>query len=333
MNDIKKKLSHTFIDDLDGIATNFIETFGLKHTAQVSHLSEPLFRWLDFRLRYIDHRPREVIYSNQFPKKMNEAAEKSFQYIIRKIQNGEDINPYQGKGLIIHHDTSGNRRQNRTDLLWAEWGIIHLHLCDKPIPSGQYFSERSKWLLFALVGTDYFATIDIRDHNEINLFENNELIEILGQTWPELLEPYELKSVLSPTVSPSPVERKMLRKSGLSGFITIGAKTYMGPGMGITNASTSNRVSISATNVRRYAKELARVVSDFDSEFQVDVRAEKITSPKFNLCITPLGMAVYETNLDKAWLLPKKVPNSTFNYIADLNDLVAPDWAVKRVAF
>jgi len=27
------------------------------------------------------------------------------------------------------------------------------------------------------------------------------------------------------------------------------------------------------------------------------------------------------------------VPNSGFNYIADLNDLVAPEWAVKRIVF
>jgi len=333
MDDIKKIVINNFIADLDDIATNFIEIFGLKHTAQVSHLSEPLFRWIDFRLRYIDHRPRKVHFSNQFPKKLTKAAEKSFQNIVQKVQNGEDINPYQGKGLILHHDTSGKKRQNRTDLLWADWGIIHLHLCDKPIPSGQYFSERSKWLLFALVGADFFAAIDIRDHNEDNLFENNELIEIVGETWPELLEPYELKSVIAPTATLSSEDRKRIRKSGLSGFIKIGEKIYMGPGMGVSSASTSTRVSMAVNNVRRYAKEFARVVSAFDSEFQLNVRSEKINNPKFNLCITPRGMAVYETNLDKAWLLPKKVPNSGFNYIADLNDLVAPEWAVKRIVF
>ena len=133
------------------------------------------------------------------------------------------------------------------------------------------------------------AAIDIRDHNEINLFENNELIEILGTTWPEFLEPYELKSIMSPTDSPSPIERKMLRRSGLSCFVTIGEKTYMGPGMGITKASTSTKVSITANNVRRFAKKLARVVSDLNSEFEVNVKSEKIDNPNFNL----LALVVY----------------------------------------
>ena len=333
MDDINKTVINNFISDLDDIATNFIEIFQLKHTAQVSHLTEPLFRWLDFRLRYIDHMPRIVSFSNKFPKKLTKAAEKAFQDILQKVQEGEDINPYQGKGLILHHDTSGKKRQNRTDLLWADWGIIHLHLCDKPIPPGQYFSERSKWLLFALVGADFFAAIDILEHNEDNLFENIELIEIVGESWPELLAPYELKRVIAPTTTPSSVDCKRFRKAGLSGFITIGDKIYMGPGMGVSTASTSTRVSMAVNNVRRYAKEFARMISAFDSEFQLDVRSEKIDNPEFNLCITPRGMAVYKTNLDKAWLLPKKVPNSGFNYIADLNDLVAPEWAVERVTF
>jgi len=324
---------NNFIADLDDIANNFIEIFGLKHTAEIGNLSEPLLRWLDFRLRYIDSRPREVYLSNQFPKKLTKGAEKSFQHILQKVQDGEDINPYQGRGLILHHDTSGKKKQNRTDLLWADWGIIHLHLCDKPIPSGHYFSERSKWLLFALVGADFFAVIDIRDHNEEDLFANQELIEIVGETWPELLEPYELKRVIAPTDSLSSEDRKRLRKSGVSGFLAIGEKVYMGPGMGVSRASTSTRVSLAMTNVRTYAKEFARVVSAFDSEFQLDARSEKINNPKFNLCITPRGIAVYEAHLDKAWLLPRKVPNSGFNYIADLNDLVAPEWAVKRLTF
>lgn len=324
---------NNFISDLDEIANNFIDIFGLKHTSEVDNLSEPLLRWIDFRLRYVDPKPRQAYYSNRFPKQLNENTEKSLQNIIQMIQNGEDINPYQGKGLILHHDTSGNKKQKRTDLLWADWGIIHLHLCDTAIPSGQYFSDRSRWLLFALVGADFFAAIDIRDHNEENLFENKELIEIVAESWPDLLKPYEMKRVVAPNVTLPSQDLQKLRKAGISGVITIGDKIYMGPGMGVTTAATSTRVSMAMNNVRRYAKEFARVVGACDSEFQLEAQSGRIDQPNFNLCITPRGMAVYEEQLDKAWLLPKKATNSAFNYIADLNDLVAPDWAVKRTIF
>lgn len=329
----KKKLSGNFISDLDEIASDLIRCFGLKHTVEISNLSEPLLRWLDFRLRYIDPKPRKVYLSKKFPKKMSEMTKDAYELMIQKIQNGENINSYQGKGLILHHDTSGSKKQSRTDLLWADWGIIHLHLTDKPNPHGQYFSERSEWLLFALAGEDFLALIDIRHHDEENLFANQELIEIVGESWPDLMERYKLKGVIASTDPLNSEDRTKLRKSGVSSMIVIGEKVYMGPGMGVTTASTPTRVTLTMDNVRRYAREFARVVNSHDSEFQADVRAKKISDPEFKLCITPKGMAVYEVHLDKAWLLPKKVPDSGFNYLADLNELVTPEWAIKQVSF
>lgn len=334
MNDNEKKLSSMFFSDLDEIASDFIRCFGLKYTAEIGNLSEPLLRWIDFRLRYIYPKPRKVYLSTAFPKKMSESTKNALVHVIQMIQNGEDINPFQGAGLILHHDTSGRKRQQRTDLLWADWGIIHLHLKDKPIPSGQYFSERSEWLLFAFAGEGFIALIDIRHHDEENLFENHELIEIVAESWPELMKGEDKGvAVPAPEDSLSSGERALCRKSGVQSLLTIGGKVCMGLGMGVTTASTAMRVTLTMDNIRRYAREFARVVSAHDSEFQSDICANKINAPEFKLCITPRGMAVYEAHLDKAWLLPKKVPNSGFNYLAELNELVAPEWAIKQISF
>ena len=83
---------------------------------------------------------------------------------------------------------------------------------------------------------------------------------------------------------------------------------------------------------RRYARELARLVNSPDSEFAAYATAKGIDQPNFSLCLTEKGMAVYEPNLDKAWLLPKKAAKAPFHYLAELNDLVAPEWAVEKVA-
>jgi hypothetical protein len=331
MNDIGNILFDRFVSDIDNIASDFINCFGLKHTSEVSNLSEPLIRWLDFRLRYIDPKPRRVLLSNKFPMQMSDTTKKAFIHIIDQIQHGEDVNPYQGKGLILHHDTSGEKRQNRTDLLWADWGIIHFHLTDKGIPSNQFFSDRSEWLMFAITGTDFVAIIDIRHHKEENLFSNPELIKIIYETWPELMERFELKGIMAPKQTLLSEEHAKLRKGGVSSCVKIGDKVFMGPGMGVTTASTPLRVTFVMDNIRKYAMQFARVVCEPNNEFQSEILNDAKKDINFQLCITPKGMAIYESHQDKAWLLPRRFPDSEFNYLVELNELLAPEWAVKQL--
>lgn len=107
--------------------------FGLEFKREVQHLSDPLFRWLDFRLRYIDPLPRSVLVSKKFPKRLPVSAETGLHLLERRFRDGIDVNPYQSKSLIRFNDLSGEKRAKRTDFLWADWGITHLHLSDLPI--------------------------------------------------------------------------------------------------------------------------------------------------------------------------------------------------------
>src|ERR1019366_7293563 len=138
-------------NDIDRIVNELIDDYGLRYEQEVANLSDPLLRGLDFVLRYIRPVPRTILVSNKFPKQLDAGTERALHRLEQLIQEGGDINPYQSKGLILHNDTSGSKRQQRTDLLWADWGIHHLHLDDTPIPNGSYFSDRnSDWLLFCM---------------------------------------------------------------------------------------------------------------------------------------------------------------------------------------
>ncbi len=329
MTDTEKRISQEFVANLDSIAYDFVRCFGLKHRQEIANLSDPLLRWIDFRLRYIDPNPRKVCFSKAFPKELLKETENALNYFCRLIEDGSDINPYQGKGLIKHHDISGQKRQHRTDLLWADWGILHFHLSDKPIPEGEYFSERSDWLLFAIVGDDFFAAIDIR-HHEKEQFSDPDIIKIIAETWPEMMAKFEIRGV-APTDVLSEEEYAKLRRHGVSSFITIGDKVYAPPGMGLTTASTPLRVTFAIDRVRQYAREFACAVCERDSEFQTEMRSSSIKEPNFKLVITPRGIAVYESNINKAWLLPKKIAGTESHYLADLNHMVAPEWAVHRL--
>ena len=116
-------LADKFQRNIDDIATNLIGAFSLKFKQEVGNLSNPLLRWLDFRYRYIDPMPRPVVYSNKFPKQnLPKSARQGLKHIRRLIEKGKDINPYQGRGLMLRNDISGEKKDARTDLLWADWG-------------------------------------------------------------------------------------------------------------------------------------------------------------------------------------------------------------------
>lgn len=331
MIDLKNEVINEFVDNIEGIASDFVACFELKHKKDVQNLSDSLFRWSDFRLRYIDPKPRSVYISKKLHRLLPTTIDRPLRHLFSMIQNGHDVNPYQGKGLILHHDTSGKKRFNRTDLLWADWGIYHFHLTTKPISRGKSFSEPSDWLLFAMVGDDFAACIDVRSHAEKNVFSNPDLIHIAVDSWPDMMERFKMRGIHAPETVLTAEEHGKCRKGGLTTFVTIGEDIYIGPGMGISSASTSSRVTMYMDNIVESTRALAGLVCDPEGQFQSYTRECCCYDPKFKLCITPTGLAVYETTLDRAWVLPRREELPESNYLADLHDMLAPEWAVRRL--
>jgi hypothetical protein len=330
----QQELKNRFDEDIDHIVKDLIDGYGLRHEEEVGNLSEPLLRWIDFVTRYIAPRPRKIFASNKFPKTLSTEAEEALRHLKKLIESGSDINPYQSKGLILHNDTSANKRQKRTDLLWADWGIYHLHLTTAPIASGKYFSERTtKWLLFCIIGDDFLGLIDIRDHSEPELFSNPDLIKTVVESWPEIMERYRINGVLSASTTLTATEIATLRKGGVSSFVTIGDnQVYMGPGMGVTTASTPIRVTMAIVNIRRYLRELARIVHNPTSQFKTESAKSGITNPEYSISLTPQGLAVYEKHQDKAFIFPRGARlGGGKSFLAELHDLIAPEWAIDFV--
>ncbi len=327
-----------FQRDIDLIAQYFIGEFGLKYEQEAPNLTEPLLRWLDFAFRYIPPVPRTIIYSRKFLKVLHELdahAQSAFIKLLELMKTGGDINPYQSKGLILYNDTSGRSKQHRTDRLWADWGIHHLHLTDAPLASGSYFSYRgldSPWLLFCVVGNDFIGLIDVKRHKEKGLFSDAELIRTLAESWPGIIEPYRIKGIQSSSNFHTPNEIDVLRKSGVSLLVTIGSHVYMGPGVGLTTASTSTRVSLAVQKARRYVQELAKIVFDPDGQFHKQALRSGVANPEFNLSITERGLSVYENSQRWAFLLPREGSANSPNFLSELHDLVAPIWAINFIS-
>ncbi len=324
-----EELIEQFNKDIDQISLNFISCFNLCYSEEASNLCDPLLRWLDFVNRYIPPVPREICLSNKFPIELCSDAKSGLNTLIQIIQKGGDINPYQSKGLTLHNDTSSRKKQKRTDLLWADWGIHHLHLTDIPISPKSYFSDRSDkskphWLLFCRVYNNVILFIDIKNHNETDLFSDTNLIKTLAESWPEIVKPYQLNIDSMFPSHFSSNEIAALRKAGLTSTITVNNQVYMPPGMGITSAATSNLIGIQSMNIHGHARKLAEIVHKPSNQFKTESSTSGITSPEYCISLAPQGLSVYEKNQDKAFVLPRE----TGSFLAELHDLIAPVWAI-----
>lgn len=327
-------LKITFQENLNGIAETLISLYKIEFKKEVSQLSCPLTRWLDFRMRYIDPKPRKLVESNAFPKKLSDVANAGFTKLKHLMQTGVDINPYQSKSIIRFNDVSGKKKSKRTDLLWAEWGIFHLHITDIPLEEGAEFSSREcsdgkNWLLFCLVDHSTIALIDIREHNEKNIFSNDTLIKTIHESWPQFMESFLLKGMMPSRAPYSSAEISKLRATGLSAPLILDGKAYIGPGLGVTSAATSERVMWKVRDVRYWVNQISEIAVDPQEQVQIDINAYKIENPSISLCITPQGLAIHEATRNVAYNFTNK--NEPECHLSQMYDLLFPSWASEKI--
>lgn len=318
------ELTDEFLRNLDEIAANLVAGFGLKHSLEVNGLQTPLLRWMDFRLRTIDPRPRKIHASDRFPKSLDEPTAKALRVIEQAVRNGDDINPFQGKGLL-RSDSSGKKRGERTDLLWADWGIHHLHLGEAS--THQYFSARGDFLLFAMFFADAALLIDVLPHSgDPLLFAREDLIRVVAKNWPSVVEPYRLRGTLIPERALDDNDRKTLRKAGLEAPLVIDGKAYFSPGHGVTSASTPGKVTDAMFRLRRNVRFLAQQVLEPEGQFLAVLAKEGRQNIHFSLRLCPQGVVVYERSTDYGWTLPDAKFDGTDSYFAEICDALSPPW-------
>lgn len=324
-----EELNEAFFHNVDHIAADLLAGFGLSHSGDVDGLHVPLLRWMDFRLRTIDPRPRQIFASDRFPKELDDPVASALRSLERAIRNGDDINPFQSKGLL-RSDSSGKRRSERTDLLWADWGIHHLHLAEAS--SDDYFSARGDFLLFAMFGVDTALLIDILPHSgDSLLFAREDLVRVVARNWPAVIEPFELKGMLAREREATDGDRKILRKSGLVAPIVIEGKAYFSPGGGLTSASAPGKINNAMSKLRRNVRTLAQEVLEPGGQFLTAVPEERRQACHFSMQLTPRGVAVYERSTDRAWVFPDAKFDGTDTFFAEISDALSPLWVKQAI--
>lgn len=321
-----------FQRNVDEIALTLIRKFGLRFKQEEETLSDPLDRWLDFRCRYVDPMPRKIVLSRAFPKSsLPPSAQRGLSNLLRKLSAGEDVNPYQGRGLTIRNDTSGSKKSTRTDLLYADWNMLHFHLSDEPIPSGQFFSKPADYLAFCLIGGDVVAVIDVLPHPDREGFANIDLFTMMADSWPQYIERYELKGVLAGRKRSSS-EISQLREAGITTFIEHKGKVYMGPGGGITSAGTSLRIGRSCDYLRDTIDALAVMVDDPEGQFRAHSVLRDIPTLNFMLTLDPEGLSVREDNSGAHFRIRGPQIGKEPTQLESMSDMLVPEWAINFFA-
>lgn len=310
--------------DIDDIARQFIIIFKLKFSGNISNLSSPVQRWLDFRMRYVSPRPRKIIYSNSFPKILDNDVQDAWDFLADKISKGENINQYQGRGLIETNDTSGLNSNKRTDLLWASWGILHFHLTKKPISPDKYFSCRSNYQVFCAVNDETVAVIDIRKHPRGEGYSDPSFLHIMAESWPQTLDHVEIKG-MQPEKELKANEIHQLRSAGINSMITIKGKNYMNPGIGLTSAGTALKIMLLHIKLDEAIRILADLI-ELEPVFKKDALSEGIYDSDFGLRITISGVTLYEEKSGTAFNID--IPSLPILQI--LLNFLFPKWAVEE---
>lgn len=244
-NDLRELIVKEF-DDRYGIACT--------HTNDVYKL---LCNSLNTHQKLISTNIRKVHISNELKKRNIPQKIKDICAELKvKFQKGDDVNPHLSRWIL---------NSDKPDPLLNDWGLHHIHLDNEKENESGYFFKRADFLLFVLVGESEVYFIDIVRHNTNNVFSRKDLLRIINNNWPEILEPHVMRITGSgSTYSDKDIDE--LRKAGINTVIEIDGKCILSPGGGISLVGTNFPHTMQAKEILKRIEELESIVRNNSSK-------------------------------------------------------------------
>jgi hypothetical protein len=204
---------------------------------------------LNIKRKLIEQRPRLVHLPNKFNVPIKDIN--GMQILINKMSRGVDINPYQSTHL---------HRINFHDGLLNDFGLYHFHLGEGNYKTGKNkrYIKRTGHILIAKVDENDIYVVGVFKHGKEEadlIFTDSQLLELLYDNWPHVLEKYMLKNVTGHSLSP--LERYNLRSNGANACISLKDGTViMSPGGGMMANQLSSDVYMEYIHLQRNLDEL-----------------------------------------------------------------------------
>lgn len=182
--------------------------------------------------------------------KLSRDAELHVESLKEKAMKGEELLCYHSTDVI---------NQSKPDYLLRDWNIFHLHSGHGKKQSSTDFADRSGDLLFLTYYEDNLYLIDIKPHGK---WTDVNLLEIIDNNWPEVLQSYMINDTKNDNSIDSPATIKTMRNCNLNYPIKVNGKTFFPPGGGVT-ANGENIFQVrSFLEVKRRLKNLATYLDE-----------------------------------------------------------------------
>lgn len=277
------------LTDAKAIIVKYLNSFGLEPVGNATQ--QILQSYFNFKHKYIKTRPRAVVISAGLEKKAQQLGlEIVLNMINQKCVAGEDINPFLSKGTF---------RLGVHDHLLNDWKIHHLHLNLNKAKPTDYFNDRSAYLLFAHVTDESIYFIDIRPHQEDDVFAQRELLRIVRDNWPQLDQQFRVQQEeieIFPKFNEQ--EIAIMRKKGHMFLTQVDDHVYA-PGLGSAVSGFSLEAGMEMDEFLRQLYKIHSYITDHHDDLKANLSAKigrQLSKLHFTLAFKDWLFYVYEVN-------------------------------------
>lgn len=293
MNNIQMNLKQDWVNMVE----SDIEQEGLVIPAGMN-LDNKIIKYFTYLRKKAPKGPLNVIKSRKFH------CDAEFLSAINEIErifnSGDDYSPYLSKQVDKFRD----------DLMFNDWGILHLHLGTELESNGRYI-QRTGPLLFVYFNKNNVYFINVYPHSK---WTNREVLQTIYDNWPEVLKPFIMDGVKD--IKPEYTEEQhfRLRKCGYNASIPLvdnrGEKiVIMAPGMGITKSGDS-------INDVRYYQSVCKSIRLIEEEIRENIDSLKDDIKSKGIAIPSVfNFELLDQNENDGWIIQEKHTGLYLNYI------------------
>lgn len=233
-----------FKADLRDSMLTLLKDRGFQYSGK-QDLLDVAYAFLNTHLKRIPIAPRTVVRSSRLRLRqdISPAIAAGLDRLERDSVAGNDLKPYHSFQIL---------KAAKADHLLYDWDIRHLHLgTGDPATAPPGFLPRSNDLVFVYVTTKQLVFIDVGTHES---FADDDLLEVVLETWPETLEKFRIRALLHRGPPETRAERDERRRSGITSYIPLSNGSLYAPmGGGVASNGWSLRVIQKADDLIRLA--------------------------------------------------------------------------------
>ena len=231
-------------------------------------IDNKIIKYFTYLRKKVLRGPLKVIKSKDFT--CDEQYLPAVTEIERLFKVGGDISPYLSKWVDEFID----------DLMFNDWGILHLHLGNRMEDNGRYI-KRTGPLLFVYFFKDAVYFINVFPHKR---WTNREVLQMMYNNWPELIERFVFPGVTDLEIEYTEKEHYLLRKNGVTTGIPLVNKhgekiVIMGPGMGIASSGDSIKDVMTYQNIHNTLRRIELEIRDDFESLKEEIIKMNLTIP------------------------------------------------------